>query len=79
MLERAMLWAIYCIDKADNAPLRGQHMRSHLDYLDQRKSILILAGATLTDDESAATGSLFIINVQTRSKAEAFSAGEPFT
>jgi uncharacterized protein len=44
-----MLWAIYCIDKADTAPLRAQHMRPHLDYLDQRKSILVLAGATLDD------------------------------
>jgi uncharacterized protein len=74
-----MLWAIYCIDKADTAQLRDQHMRSHLDYLDRRKSTLVLAGATLTDAGSAATGSLFIINVQTRSDAEAFSAGDPFT
>ncbi|HEY2527120.1 MAG TPA: YciI family protein [Xanthobacteraceae bacterium] len=74
-----MLWAIYCVDKADTAPLRDQHMRSHLDYLDRRKSILVLAGAMLTDQDSVATGSLFIINVQTRSKAEAFSAGDPFT
>jgi uncharacterized protein len=74
-----MLWAIYCIDKADTAPLRDQHMPSHLDYLDQRKSILALAGATLTDDDSAAIGSLFIVSVQTRSEAEAFSAGDPFT
>jgi hypothetical protein len=73
-----MLWAIYCIDKADTAALRAQHM-GHLDYLDQRKSILVLAGATLTDDGSTATGSLFIINLQTRSEAEAFSAGDPFT
>jgi hypothetical protein len=45
-----MLWAIYCIDKycidkADTAALRAQHMGPHLDYLDQRKSILVLAGA----------------------------------
>ena len=40
-----MLWAIYCIDKADTAPLPNQHIRSHLDYLEQRKSILLLAGA----------------------------------
>jgi len=32
----------------------------------------------LTDDDSAATGSLFIINVQTRSEAEAFSGWRPF-
>lgn len=74
-----MLWAIYCLDKAGTAAYRAQHMLPHLDYLHQRKSILVLAGATLTDNESAATGSLFIINVQTRSEAETFSAGDPFT
>ena len=74
-----MLWAVYCTDKADTAALRAQHMRPHLDYLDQRKLILVLAGATLTDDDATATGSLFIINLQTRSEAEAFSAGDPFT
>jgi uncharacterized protein len=54
-------------------------MRPHPEYLDQRSSILVLAGATLTDDGSAASGSLFIVNVQTRAEAEAFSAGDPFT
>jgi len=29
-----MRWAIYGIDKADTAPLRDQHMRSHLDDID---------------------------------------------
>jgi len=73
-----MLWAIYCNDKAKTPARREQHMRSHREYLDQRSSILVLAGATLTDDGSAATGSLFIINV-TRAEAEAFSVGDPFT
>ena len=74
-----MLWAIYCIDKAGSAALRDQYMRPHREHLDQRSSILVLAGATLTDDGSAASGSLFIMNVPTRAEAEAFSAGDPFT
>lgn len=74
-----MLWAIYCIDAASTASLRDQHMRTHRDYLDQQKQILILGGATVSDDASAATGSLFIINVRDRAEAEAFSANDPFT
>jgi uncharacterized protein YciI len=74
-----MLWAIYCVDGSNAASLRDQHMRPHRDYLDQQKPLLVLGGATLSDDASAATGSLFIINVRDRAEAEAFSANDPFT
>jgi uncharacterized protein len=73
-----MLWAIYCIDKANTATLRELKMRPHRAYLDQRSAILVLGGATLSDDGSAAAGSLFIINVKTRAEA-AFSADDPLT
>jgi uncharacterized protein YciI len=74
-----MLWAISCVDHPDTAVLREQHMQPHRKYLDERKDILVLAGATLTDDGSEATGSMFIVNVQTRVEAKAFSDADPFT
>jgi uncharacterized protein YciI len=74
-----MLWAISCVDKPDTAGLRDTYMRVHRAYLDDQKSILVLAGATLTDDGQAPNGSLFIINVASRAQAEAFSAADPFT
>jgi uncharacterized protein len=74
-----MLWAIYCVDRANTASSRVQHMRLQRDYLIGRRAILVLAGATLSDDASVATGSLFIINARDRAEAEAFSANDPFT
>jgi uncharacterized protein YciI len=74
-----MLWAISCVDDPDTAALREQHMQPHRKYLDDRKDVLVLAGATLTDEGSTATGSLFIVNLRSRTEAEAFSDGDPFT
>jgi uncharacterized protein len=74
-----MLWAISCIDNSDTASLRETHMQPHRSYLDEHKSILVLAGATLTDDGQKSTGSTFVINVSTRAEAEIFSANDPFT
>ena len=74
-----MLWAISCVDNPNTATLRETHMQPHRSYLDDRRLILVLAGATLTDDGKEATGSLFIINVGNRAEAEAFSADDPFT
>ena len=54
-------------------------LQPHRDYLQSRKGILVLAGATQTDDGTQALGSLFVVNVKTRAEAKAFSDGDPFT
>jgi hypothetical protein len=45
-----MLWAIYCVDRPNTASLREQHMRPHRVYLDEETALLVLGGATLSDD-----------------------------
>ena len=74
-----MLWAINCTDKANTAEIREKHLLPHRAYLQSQKGILVLAGATQTDDGKEAIGSLFVVNVDSREKAKAFSDGDPFT
>ena len=74
-----MLWAIYCIDKPNTAAIREGYMHPHRRYPDSKQDILVLAGAMLADNGVEATGSLFIINVNSRTEARAFSDGDPFT
>lgn len=74
-----MLWAISCTDKPDSAAIREKVLQLHRDYLQSQKGILVLAGATQTDDGKEAIGSLFIVNVGSRAEAKAFSDGDPFT
>jgi uncharacterized protein YciI len=74
-----MLWAISCADKPDTAAIRDKVLQPHRDYLASQKSILVLAGATQDDEGTRAIGSLFIVNVDSRARARAFSDGDPFT
>lgn len=74
-----MLWAISCVDKPNTAAIRDKHLQPHRDYLKSRKGILVLAGATQNDDGTEATGSLFVVNVNSRAEAKKFSDGDPFT
>jgi uncharacterized protein YciI len=74
-----MLWAISCTDKANTAAIREKFLQPHRDYLQSQKGILVLAGATQTDDGKEAIGSLFVVNVGSRAEAKAFSEGDPFT
>ena len=39
----------------------------------------VLSGPTQSDDGAEAIGSLFVINVNSRAEAKAFSDGDPFT
>jgi uncharacterized protein YciI len=74
-----MLWSIICVDKPDTAAIREKVVQVHREYLAGQKKILVLAGATQSDDGQSAVGSLFILNVNTRAEAKAFSDGDPFT
>ena len=74
-----MLWVISCTDKPNTASIRDQHLLPHREFLQSQKGILVLAGATQTDDGKEAIGSVFVVNVNSRAEAKAFSEGDPFT
>jgi len=74
-----MLWAISRVAAPDFAAMREKGLQAHIDYLHSQKNILVVSGATLTDDGDAVTGSLLIVNVGSRAEATAFLDGDPFT
>jgi len=74
-----MLWAITCVDNPSSAAIRDKVVQPHRDYLQSQKKILVLAGATQNDDGTQAIGSLFVVHVNSRAEAKAFSDGDPFT
>ena len=74
-----MLWAISCADKPNTAAARAANLQQHRDYLQSQKGIIVLAGPTQSDDGEQTIGSLFVINVNSRAEAQAFSNGDAFT
>lgn len=74
-----MFWAISRIAAPDFAERRNEGLQAHLDYLRSQKDILVLSGATTSDDAKQYVGSLLIVNVKTRAEAQRFAEGDPFT
>ncbi len=74
-----MLWAISRVAAPDFAAKREKGMQPHRDYLLSQKNILVISGATTSDDGKEFVGSLLIVNVKTRAEAQAFVDGDPFT
>ncbi|MFP5417026.1 MAG: YciI family protein [Actinomycetes bacterium] len=73
-----MPYIIEATDKPDSQQLRQQTRPEHLAYLERNTDRLLLAGAKWTDDEQRATGSVLIVDVDTREEAESFAANDPF-
>ena len=73
-----MLWAISRVAAPNFAAMREKGLQAHTDYLRSQKSILVLSGATVSDDGTDFTGSLLIVNVNNRAEAQAFVDGDPF-
>ena len=74
-----MLWAISRIAAPCFAANREKNLQPHLEFLKSQKKILVLSGATTSDDGNEFTGSLLIVNVRSRAEAQAFVDGDPFT
>jgi uncharacterized protein YciI len=74
-----MLWAISRVAAPNFAAMREKGLQPHLDYLHSQKNILVVSGATLTDDGNEIIGSLLLVNVNSRAEAKAFVDGDPFT
>lgn len=73
-----MLWAITRVPGPNVAETREKLMQAHRDYLGSQKNILVISGATTSDDGKQFVGSLLIVNVKTRAEAQSFVDGDPF-
>ena len=74
-----MPYMIETFDKPDTGELRQRLRPAHLDFLEENKKRLLACGAKLLDDGATGTGSLYIVDVETREEAQAFIDGDPFT
>lgn len=74
-----MPYIIETFDKPGTAELRKQLRPSHLDYLEQNKNLLLACGPKLQDDGVTSTGSLYIVDVESREEAQVFISGDPYT
>ena len=74
-----MPYLIETYDKPGHGHVRAAARDEHLAYLDAHKHMLLACGAKLTDDETTATGGVYILDVEDRAAAERFIADDPFT
>ncbi|MBB5216635.1 YciI family protein [Parapusillimonas granuli] len=73
-----MPYLIETFDKPHTQALRQALRDKHLDYLEENKALLLACGAKLDDDGLGGSGSVYIVDVDTRAEAEQFVNADPF-
>lgn len=74
-----MPYLIETFDKLHASALRQALRDNHLDFLEDHKELLLACGAKLDDDGIVASGSVYILDVDTREQAEQFIAEDPYS
>jgi uncharacterized protein len=72
-----MLFALICTDKPNSHDLRASSRPDHLAFLNGLGADMKLAGP-FTDDDGKPTGSLVVIEADTRAAAHAIAARDPY-
>jgi uncharacterized protein len=72
-------YLIETYDAPERAYIRRERYQEHLDFLAEHKDLLLACGAKLSDDGQVADGGIYLVDVDTRDKAEAFIAEDPFS
>lgn len=74
-----MLFALYCVDKANSGQVRAANRPAHLEHLNAHAQHIKFAGPMMTDDGSAMLGSLLLLEFPDRAGAEAYARNDPYT
>lgn len=72
-----MEYFFYCRDRPGSMPLRTELTEQHWSFMDPYADAMIARGPTLTPDDSAATGSVHLVDLPDADAARVFAFEEP--
>src|SRR5580658_10353779 len=76
-----MLFVVHALDKKDILPTRAKHYRDHRVHLDKSADYnvdVVTAGTLVADDGETPVGSIFVIDANNRTDADAFVRSDPY-
>lgn len=73
-----MLFALICTDKPDSLELRLANRDAHLAFIKSNQGRIRLAGPFITEDGAGMTGSLIIVEGESRDDVVALAAQDPY-
>ena len=73
-----MLYVVIFEDDPTKLHVREQHMKAHIDFLDERSDRILVAGSLRDAAGSDPWGGMWIVDVADRAAADAIYRDDPF-
>ncbi|MFA6311166.1 MAG: YciI family protein [Sterolibacterium sp.] len=73
-----MLFAVRFFDRADRYEVRQQHLQAHIEWLDQRKDRVLVAGSLRNELGTQPIGGLWIVDAENPTEIEQLIESDPF-
>ena len=73
-----MLFAVLFTDKPEHGALRAEYLQAHIDWVDQNKAAVLVAGSLRNELQDTPKGSLWIVNAVSKASVMQLLATDPF-
>jgi uncharacterized protein YciI len=76
--ENGMLFVLRFANNPENVGLVGQYYPAHVEWLKERESVILVAGAIRTEPDTPPVGGLWIVQANTKAEVEELFRTDPF-
>jgi uncharacterized protein len=73
-----MLYVVRFIDRPDRLSARREFLAAHLEWLEQHKDMILVAGSIRTDPGEDPVGGLWVVDAEDRKTIETLLLTDPF-
>lgn len=73
-----MLYVVKCVDKPNHLQVRLDNRPAHVEFLKSYGDKLFAAGPTLSDEDDTMTGSVVILDLESKTQAQEFCDNDPY-
>lgn len=73
-----MLFAVLFTDKPGHGLVRTKHLQAHIDWVDQNKGAVLVAGSLRVELTATPKGGLWIVEAESKASVMQIMASDPF-
>ena len=73
-----MLFAVLFTDKPNRGDLRAEHLQAHIQWVDQNKNEVLVAGSLRSEPGVTPQGGLWIVEAESKESVLRMMATDPF-
>ena len=73
-----MLFAVLFTDKPGHGALRSEYLHAHIDWVDQNKAAVLVAGSLRAEPQDTPKGGLWIVEAISKANVMQIMATDPF-